>query len=134
MSDVLREICDAKRIEVAQAKKAHPLAEVESAVLAAPPPRGFAAALGRATTEGRYGLIAEIKKASPSAGLIRPDFDPASLARAYASGGASCLSVLTDAPYFQGKPEYLAAARGAVDSRGVPRGRSARAWAFPIRI
>jgi len=114
MSDVLREICDAKRAEVAQAKKAHPLAEVESAARAAPAVRGFAAALERAKAEGRYGLIAEIKKASPSAGLIRPDFDPASLARAYASGGASCLSVLTDTPYFQGKPEYLVAARDAV--------------------
>ncbi len=113
MSDVLQEICAAKRIEVAEAKKSHPLADVERAARAAPAPRGFADALQRAMAEGRYGLIAEIKKASPSAGLIRADFDPAALARAYASGGASCLSILTDTPYFQGRPEYLVAAREA---------------------
>ena len=117
MSDVLQEICAAKRTEVGEAKKARPLADVERAARAAPAPRGFAAALQRAMVENRYGLIAEIKKASPSAGLIRPDFDPAALARAYASGGASCLSILTDTPYFQGKPEYLIAARETV---GLP--------------
>ncbi|HTZ80966.1 MAG TPA: indole-3-glycerol phosphate synthase TrpC [Stellaceae bacterium] len=115
MSDVLREICDAKRAEVTKAKAARPLAEVERAARHAAPPRGFAAALQRTVAAGRYGLIAEIKKASPSAGLIRPDFDPAALARAYAEGGASCLSVLTDAPYFQGSPDYLVAARAAVE-------------------
>lgn len=117
MSDVLQEICAAKRIDVAKAKKARPLADVERAARAAAAPRGFAAALQRAMAEDRYGLIAEIKKASPSAGLIRPDFDPATLARAYASGGASCLSILTDTPYFQGRPEYLVAARDAI---GLP--------------
>jgi indole-3-glycerol phosphate synthase len=114
MSDVLRRICETKRAEIARAKAERPLGEVERAARAAPPPRGFIAALNRAMSAGAYGLIAEIKRASPSAGLIRGDFDPATLARAYASGGAACLSVLTDAPYFQGKPDDLVAARKAV--------------------
>jgi indole-3-glycerol phosphate synthase len=113
MSDVLRRICDTKREEIARAKAARPLAEVERAARTASAPRDFVAALRRASTGG-YGLIAEIKRASPSAGLIRGDFDPATLARAYARGGATCLSVLTDAPYFQGRPEDLVAARKAV--------------------
>jgi indole-3-glycerol phosphate synthase len=114
MSDVLRRICETKRAEIARAKAERPLGEVERAARAAPPPRGFIAALKRATVAGGYGLIAEIKRASPSAGLIRGDFDPASLARAYWLGGAACLSVLTDAPFFEGKPDDLVAARGAV--------------------
>jgi indole-3-glycerol phosphate synthase len=114
MSDVLRRICETKREEISRAKAERPLREVERAARVAAPPRGFFAALKRVSSTGGYGLIAEIKRASPSAGLIRPDFDPAALARAYARGGATCLSVLTDTPYFQGKGEYLVAAREAV--------------------
>jgi len=114
MSDVLRRICETKRAEIARAKSERGLGEVERAARAAAPPRGFVAALKRATAVGGYGLIAEIKRASPSAGLIRGDFDTATLAGAYARGGATCLSVLTDAPYFQGKLEDLVAARAAV--------------------
>ena len=110
MTDVLAEICTAKRAHVARAKAALSEASLLARLAEAPPVRPFAAALERHVAEGRYGLIAEIKKASPSAGLIRADFDPAALARAYAAGGASCLSVLTDPPYFQGCDEDLRAA------------------------
>ena len=115
MSDVLTKICDDKRALVSARKSARPLSEVEAAARAAGPTRGFIRALRDAVESGRYGLIAEIKKASPSKGLIRADFDPPNLARAYREGGATCLSVLTDEPYFQGKDEYLVAARAAVD-------------------
>ena len=113
--DILARICADKRALIARRKLRRPIAEVQEAALTASPPRGFARALAQAVAAGRYGLIAEIKKASPSGGLIRADFDPAALARAYAQGGATCLSVLTDEPYFQGRDSYLQAARAAVD-------------------
>lgn len=114
MSDVLAKICADKRAETARRKALRSLAAAEAAAREASPPRGFADHLAAAMADGRYGLIAEIKRASPSKGLIRADFDPATLARAYARGGATCLSVLTDESYFEGKDEYLTMARDAV--------------------
>ncbi len=111
--DKLAEICAAKRAQVEKEKAAVPFAEMDARAKSAPAPRGFAAALRAKVTKGENALICEIKKASPSAGLIRADFDPTMLAKAYEKGGAACLSVLTDAPYFQGKDEYLAQARAA---------------------
>ncbi|MDA0997381.1 MAG: indole-3-glycerol phosphate synthase TrpC [Proteobacteria bacterium] len=115
MPDVLSEICGVKRRHVAECKARAPYAEIARQARAQVPARGFTQALRSAASSGRYVLIAEIKKASPSKGLIRADFDPPSLARAYQKGGAACLSVLTDGPYFQGSDAYLIAARNAVD-------------------
>ena len=109
----LEEICATKRDEVAERQSQTEVSALIAQIAAQAPPRGFEAALRKTHAENRRALIAEIKKASPSKGLIREDFQPAEHARAYAAAGASCLSVLTDAPYFQGHADYLIAARDA---------------------
>ena len=109
----LEEICATKREEVAERQAQTEVSELIARIAAQAPPRGFEAAMRRTHADGRRALIAEIKKASPSKGLIREDFQPAQHAQAYAAAGASCLSVLTDAPYFQGHADYLIAAREA---------------------
>lgn len=128
MADALVRIAAGKRIEVAAAMERQPWSELDAAARAQGAPRGFAAALDQAVAKGGYGLIAEIKKASPSAGLIRAEFDPSALAQAYRAGGAACLSILTDGPHFQGSAAHFEAARAAVDLPAIRKDFMVDPW------
>ena len=118
MSDILQRILQRKREEVEQRRGEVPQAELQARARAAAPARGFADAMRAKLARGRPAVIAEIKKASPSRGVIRPDFDPAAIARSYQAGGAACLSVLTDVAFFQGRDQHLQAARAACSCWG----------------
>ena len=120
VSDVLRRICDDKLNHIAARKQVRGLNDLSRAVKTAPPPRGFLQKLRAVHESGRHALIAEVKKASPSKGLLRPDFDPTALAEAYATNGAAAVSVLTDADYFQGSVQHLAEVRRALTPHGIP--------------
>lgn len=113
MTDILAEICARKTEHIAACQKTVPLRVLETRIAALPPPRDFVTALTDKQHAKQFGLIAEMKRASPSAGMLRPDFEPASIAAAYAAGGAACLSILTDQPYFHGRDEDIVAAQSA---------------------
>ncbi len=115
MPDILAQICDDKRVHIAQQRQAAPLAVLQARIKEQSNPRGFYAALQNKQQDKQPGIIAELKKASPSKGVIREDFDPVTLAKAYREGGATCLSVLTDEPYFHGSDEYIGLVKQAVD-------------------